>query len=46
MNNLGMTIIIIILVPILFQVVLQAVRQEKRHKEILKILKGIEEKLK
>ena len=38
----GNTIIIIILVPILFQVIMLQVKQDKRHKEIMEILKRIE----
>lgn len=41
----GITIIIIILVPIAFQVFMLQIRQDKRHKETLEILKRIEDKL-
>lgn len=45
MKDGGVTIIIILLVPIAFQVFLLAVKQEKRHKEVLEILRRIEEKM-
>ena len=45
MNTSGITIIVIILVPIAFQVFLLAIRQDKRHKELVEILKRIEEKM-
>ncbi|MGC9363289.1 MAG: hypothetical protein ACP5FZ_01830 [Fidelibacterota bacterium] len=41
----GNTIIVILLVPIAFQVFLLAIKQEKRHKELIEILKRIEAKL-
>ncbi len=41
----GITIIIIILVPIAFQVFMLQIRQDKRHKVTLEILKRIEDKL-
>ena len=44
--NLGITIIVILLVPIFFQVVILSFKQDKRHKEIKEILKRIEDKLK
>ena len=46
MNSSGITIIVILLVPIAFQVFLLAIKQNKRHKELLETLKKIEEKLK
>ena len=41
----GATIIVIILVPIAFQVFMLAIKQEKRHQEIKQMLKSLEEKL-
>lgn len=41
----GNTIIIILLVPIAFQVFFLAVKQQKRHQELLNLLKSIEELL-
>ncbi|MFC1731070.1 hypothetical protein ACFL6I_12120 [candidate division KSB1 bacterium] len=41
----GNTIIIIILFAIGFQVIILQTKQDKRHKEIRDILKGIENKL-
>jgi hypothetical protein len=41
----GVVVIIIILVPTLFQVVLLSVKQDRRHKEIEQRLMRIEEKL-
>lgn len=46
MGNIGITIIIIILIPILFQVIMLGIKQDRRHKEIHEILKAIEDKLK
>ena len=46
MNGAGITIIVIILVPIAFQVFMLSIKQDKRHKEIQEILKRIEDKLK
>jgi len=46
MNSVGITIIVIILVPILFQVIMLSIKQDKRHKEVQEILKRIEDKLK
>ena len=45
MGNVGITIIIIILIPILFQVIMLGIKQDRRHKEMQEILKTIEEKL-
>jgi len=45
MNSAGITIVIIILVPIAFQVFMLAINQSKRHKEIMEKLNKIEEKL-
>jgi preprotein translocase subunit YajC len=45
-GNVGITIIIIILIPILFQIIILSIKQNRRHKEIQEILKRIEEKLK
>lgn len=39
-------IIVIILVPIAFQLFLLAIKQEKRHQEIKQLLKSLEDKLK
>ena len=41
----GITIIIIILVPVLFQVILLSIKQEKRYKETQERLARIESKL-
>jgi len=41
----GNAIIVILLVPIAFQVFMLAIKQEKRHKELIDILKRIEGKL-
>lgn len=41
----GNTIIVILLVPLLFQVVYLAVRQTRRHREIQEQLRRIEELL-
>lgn len=38
----GISIVVILLVPIAFQVFLLAIKQEKRHKEIMEILKRLE----
>jgi preprotein translocase subunit YajC len=38
-------IIIILLVPILYQVFMLQLRQDKRHKEIMEVLKRLEEKI-
>ena len=43
--GVGITIIVIMLVPILFQVVMLSMKQDKRHREIKEILKRIEDKL-
>lgn len=42
----GTTIVVIILVPIAFQVFMLAIKQEKRHQEIKEILKSLEDRLK
>ena len=42
----GITIILIILVPIAFQVFMLQVKHDKRHKEIMETLNRIEGKLK
>ncbi|MCW8850304.1 MAG: hypothetical protein OQJ81_10040 [Melioribacteraceae bacterium] len=39
----GNTIIIILLIPIAFQVFLLAIKQQKRHRELLIRLQSIEE---
>ena len=44
--NIGITVLIILLVPVLFQVVYQGIRQETRHKEILKRMEELEDLLK
>ncbi|MBN1754945.1 hypothetical protein JW877_01900 [bacterium] len=41
----GITVIVVILVPIAFQVFMLQIKQDKRHNEIKEILKRIEEKL-
>ncbi|GAP43003.1 hypothetical protein TBC1_111145 [Lentimicrobium saccharophilum] len=41
----GITVIIVILVPIAFQIFMLQIKQDKRHNEIKEILNGIEEKL-
>ena len=45
-TSIGITIIVILLVPTLFQVVISSIKQEKRHKEIIERLDKLEEKLK
>ncbi len=45
MHSAGVTIIVVLLVPIAFQVFMLAIKQDKRHQEIQEILKRIEEKL-
>ncbi len=45
MTGTGIIIIVIILVPILFQIVLQGIESKKRFKEIKDRLKAIEDKL-
>lgn len=46
MYSQGITIIVIILVPIAFQVFMLAINQKKRHQEIIEKLNQIEAKLK
>lgn len=41
----GITIVIILLVPLMFQVFILRHEQKKRHLEILERLKSVEEKL-
>ena len=41
----GITIIVIILVPIAFQIFMLSIKQDKKHKEMQEILKRIEDKL-
>lgn len=41
----GNTIIIILLVPIAFQIFMLAIKQEKRHQEIKQLLKSLEDRL-
>ena len=41
----GITIIVILLVPIAFQVFFLSIKQDKRHKELIGILKSLENKL-
>lgn len=41
----GITVIVVILVPIAFQVFMLQIKQDKRHNEIKEILKRIEEKI-
>ncbi|MBZ0179282.1 MAG: hypothetical protein K8F36_08325 [Melioribacteraceae bacterium] len=41
----GTAVIVIILVPIAFQVFMLAIKQEKRHQEIKQLLKALENKL-
>ncbi len=43
--HIGITIIVIMLVPILFQVVMQGIRAEKRYRELKEHLEKIEKKL-
>lgn len=43
---MGTTIIVILLVPIAFQVFLLALKQEKRHKELMVKLDEMEARLK
>lgn len=45
MGSFGNTIIIILLVPIAVQVIMLAVNQRKRHKELLAKLESIKAKL-
>lgn len=40
---IGFTIIIILLVPIIYQVVTLQMKQDRRHKELLEILQRMEE---
>lgn len=46
MNNIGITIIIVILVPILFQVILGGIRSRRQHREIMERLAELESRLK
>ena len=41
----GITVIIIILVPIAFQIFILQIKQDRRHKEVKEILRSIENKL-
>ncbi len=41
----GIIIIIVLLVPIAFQVIMLAVKEERRDREIREILRRIEEKI-
>jgi len=45
-EGLGIAIIIILLTPILFQIVMHNYKEEKRHKEIIKLLQEIKNMLK
>ena len=45
MNYAGITLIIIILVPVLFQVVYSGLESRKQHREILERLRQLETKL-
>lgn len=40
-NTIGITIIVVIRVLLLFQVIYQGIRQERRHTEILKRIEEI-----
>jgi hypothetical protein len=40
-TNIGIIAILVILVPVLFQVLLQNIKQEKRHREIIELLNRI-----
>lgn len=44
-EGLGIAVIIILLVPILFQIVMHNYKEEKRHEELIKLLKEIKDKL-
>ncbi len=46
MNNIGITIIIVILVPILFQVILGGIRSRRQHRQIMDRLTELESRLK
>ncbi|MFC2126052.1 hypothetical protein ACFLU5_14715 [Bacteroidota bacterium] len=43
---IGTTVIIVILFPVAFQVFMLAYKQDKRHKEMMELLRKIEEDLK
>lgn len=43
--SVGITIIVILLIPILFQVVMLSIKQDKRYREMKEILKRIEDKI-
>lgn len=45
MNNVGITILVILMVPVLFQVISLSLKQTGRHQEIQEILRRIEERL-
>ena len=45
-EGLGIAFIIILLVPILFQIVIHNYKEEKQHKEIIALLQEIKDKLK
>ncbi len=42
----GIQLVVIILVPVLYQVVMLQIKQNKRHKELLEILHRIEDAIK
>lgn len=41
---IGMTVILIILVPIFFQVIMLGIKQEKRHREIMEELSELKDR--
>ena len=44
-TGIGITVIIILLVPIFYQVITHALAEKKRHREIMEALRKIEETL-
>ena len=45
MNHLGITLIVIILVPVFFQVVYSGAQSGRQHREIMERLRQLEAKL-
>ncbi len=45
MKSTGIAIVVIILIPVLFQVVILSIKQDRRNKQIQEILRKIESKL-
>lgn len=45
-SSIGITVILAILVPVLFQVVSQGMKQDRRHREILDRLDDLEKNTK